>query len=309
MLFRVALVNKAKEHRKREALAVMRKEGQSLPKSEDAFLLQASPSPANDGVKSNGFEDSFSDLLVKNDVIDSEDSESGSSSDPDTVKSAPRIVNGGRVDHGSSSSLSSSDDNFDHDNDTSKKNMLRPAPSVDSLAFNNLHLKVKESDPGSSCSLAELRSISSPDLKNLSKETSSPYVSLEKLQRPVMQDSSDSDGNGSADEMHHQVLKTYRRPLRPAASKRHQNGGSSSSSSRRQKRDRNRTIINGSSSSSVSFTNSYIDIKENEANPIFRPSAPAGFGAAVALQAASKAMNFGLNGHDRNEEVFGSDSE
>lgn len=104
------------------------------------------------------------------------------------------------------------------------------------------------------CSLSDIRSVSTPDLKRLAivTSTSSPYISLDDLTPKAddngYENSSDDQSScysdtlndsylnsitadeivdegsihsstewGSADELDHHVLKTYRRPLRPAA--------------------------------------------------------------------------------------------
>lgn len=198
---------------------------------------------------------------------------------------------------------------------------LRAAPSVGSLpsppkARGNLTSE-------HCCSLSELRSISSPDIKRLvgEDESTSPYVSLENLKRrrkPLGPRNSsgtnhtESDSEcGSADEMQHQVLKTYQRPLRPAAIKKEmkreksglpsekKSGVSSSAAQSRKRRDRNRTrSITSADLAEAALTqkkadsppsegvrsngdgvcspkrapaNTYVDKKEREGSSIFLP--------------------------------------
>ena len=112
----------------------------------------------------------------------------------------------------------------------------------------------QERSDQTNCSLAEIRSVSTPDLKRLAitSSTSSPYISLDDLtpkadENDGYENSSSEESScysdtlndsylnsigedivdegsihsstewGSADELNHHVLKTYRRPLRPAA--------------------------------------------------------------------------------------------
>ena len=116
------------------------------------------------------------------------------------------------------------------------------------------HSKNEDKNEQINCSLSDIRSVSTPDLKRLAiaTSTSSPYISLDDLTPKAddheFENSSDdqsscysdtlNDSNlvsipgdevvnegsihsstewGSADELDHHVLKSYRRPLRPAA--------------------------------------------------------------------------------------------
>ena len=161
------------------------------------------------------------------------------------------------------------------------------------------------------CSLSDIRSVSTPDLKRLAivSSISSPYISLEEIKakdNDVYDNSSDDQSSsysdtlndsyltsivaddlvdegsvhsstewGSADELDHHVLKTYRRPLRPAANitpteqqddrelenKCHDesiqknpiicSNSSSSKEKRRAKRSRNQSIIFSDSNSQI----------------------------------------------------------
>ena len=69
----------------------------------------------------------------------------------------------------------------------------------------------------------QLRSLSTPDLKNTGNGSdyneSSPYVSIEALSFRGQNGNDDDSDPGSADEMDKHVLKTFKRPLRPAANK------------------------------------------------------------------------------------------
>ena len=179
------------------------------------------------------------------------------------------------------------------------------------------------------CSLSDIRSVSTPDLKRLAlvSSTSSPYISLEEIKARANDDynnSSDDQSSsysdtlndsylnsivaddlvdegsahsstewGSADELEHHVLKTYRRPLRPAANispteqkenndfestchdnKSIQNTPNSCSNTslsnekRRAKRSRNQSIIFSDSTSKVDEynTNSFTTSKKEQSH-------------------------------------------
>ncbi|XP_059091806.1 uncharacterized protein LOC131887267 [Tigriopus californicus] len=280
-----------------------------------------------------------------------------SSSDPATVRSVRNYGNESLSNSSSNSSLNNSslnDSSSDSELDelwSSKKakgqgirrplqprtgsmsSGLKAAPSLGSLP----KLKAMKSSPlegpASSCSLAELRCLSSPDITRLVEDdTSNPYVSFEDLKRNAkakITNLSDSDSEcGSADEMQHKVLKTYRRPLRPAALKAAPSRTDSGPQALKvkAKRLRNRTISlekqdNGGSVNNGELNghsqSAYVSKNHSESNPLFLPSRPVGFNASLAAQAAAKAMNgfskvTGLGGsafEKRKEEVFGSDSD
>ena len=121
-------------------------------------------------------------------------------------------------------------------------------------SFCSSFCQTRPTDGEINCNLSDIRSVSTPDLKRLAliSSTSSPYISLEDL-TPKAEDNDRYDNSsdesstysdtynesylqssvgddmvdegsihsstewGSADDLDHHVLKTYRRPLRPAA--------------------------------------------------------------------------------------------
>lgn len=343
--------------------------GPSKPPPDAWTPISVKSKPVLNGI-SSGFDDEFcrndfDTLRSSNGALQKQGSPRGSeastssSSDPATVRSVRNYGNESLSNSSSSNSSlnnsslndSSSDSELDdlwstkrangHDNRRPLKprtgsmpNGLKAAPSLGSLP----KLKAMKSSPlegpVGSCSLAELRCLSSPDITRLMEEddSSNPYVSFEDLKKkakPRVTNLSDSDSEyGSADEMQHQVLKTYRRPLRPAALKSgHPKTDSSPQPDKiKAKRLRNRTISiekqeNGGSISNGELNghsqSSYVSKNHSESSPLFLPSRPVGFNASLAAQAAAKAMNgfsrvTGLGGSafdKRKEEVFGSDSD
>ena len=208
-------------------------------------------------------------------------------------------------------------------------------------------------------SLSELRSISSPDIKKLAGKPDNSYTSqYENLEAPLppslrvaaafsssarlqeqreaasaSEESSESSEESNKEKQgarrkNRQVLKTYRRPLRPAAMKKGQQKSANQdpdaqSAKRKSKRLRNRTLslekdeeeqkgapakngISGhpnsrggedvdSSNTNGDNASSYAARKNTKDSPLFvPPKRPFGFDAAVALQAARKAMSGGF---------------
>ena len=162
---------------------------------------------------------------------------------------------------------------------------------------------------GEDGTLADLRSISSPDINLLANyEAASPYQSLESLRRgeksrkviymgPSSSDdgSDDEDGSGRGP-----MLRMYERPPRPSAIRQ-------GISSRR--RDRNRTTgLKGDDESTVRNgvnSSSYVARKHSDTNPLFVPP-KLSFQSGVAAQAAARAAAVNGAAQCGAEEVFGS---
>ena len=189
---------------------------------------------------------------------------------------------------------------------------------------------------------------SSPDLKNL--EVRQEYRHLRAISNgktgncsePDTGSGSDGSGWGSADELEVNVLKTFQRPLRPAASaSRKSNVGTKvdrqnhqksdkKRTTLRQKRDRNKSNIsdiqlrvgtttpqdnscgdNKKFSDNSYLTNnssSYSKKHESEDNPLSQPLQHlSGFQSSMAMEAARAAMAF-KNGQN-DEEIIGTGSD
>jgi len=209
------------------------------------------------------------------------------------------------------------------------------------------HSKNEDKNEQINCSLSDIRSVSTPDLKRLAiaTSTSSPYISLDDLTPKAddheFENSSDdqsscysdtlNDSNlvsipgdevvnegsihsstewGSADELDHHVLKSYRRPLRPAANITPTDQKSLAENKVNVKITPSRitqTILrNDSATQSV-----YLARKKRENGTgslkISLPRNPIGFDSLLASQVAQKAKNFtsGLSAKHKTEEVFG----
>ena len=141
-------------------------------------------------------------------------------------------------------------------NDAKASGLQKELPISMTSSFYSTICQSSKSDRSEqvNCSLSDIRSVSTPDLKRLAivTSTSSPYISLDDLTPKAddngYENSSDEQSScysdtlndsylnsitrdevvdegsihsstewGSADELDHHVLKTYRRPLRPAA--------------------------------------------------------------------------------------------
>lgn len=146
----------------------------------------------------------------------------------------------------------------------------------------------------------DIRSLSTPDLKQLSCCTL--YVNLEAGAELLSRTKSGSSSDwGSADEMDRHVLKSYRRPLRPAAVKSKLVVGEDEERKmkQRKKRLRNRSCVMPSLP-----TSKYVTKHQNADNPLtLPPSRPSGFEGSLAAQVAARAKLFVGNGGA----VFGND--
>ena len=169
---------------------------------------------------------------------------------------------------------------------------------------------------GEDGALADLRSISSPDINLLANyEAASPYESLENLKRRdkskkviYMGPSSSSSEDGSGDDEEGSgrgpMLRMYEKPPRPAAIRQ-------GIQSRR--RERNGTAgLNGDDESGVRrgvSSSSYVARKHSDANPLFIPP-KSSFHSGIAAQVAARAAAVNGAAQCGTEEVFGSsDSE
>ncbi len=233
-----------------------------------------------------------------------------------------------------------------------RRSRLKSTPSLDSLRELKLHqLKIKRGatdgqlSPGDCHSLSELRSISSPDIKRLavtggeenpsSNYSSSPYESLDalpprlrvaaamsssarKIEQGERMSLSDGDSDTSEDEegkIRQKVLKTYRRPLRPAVNKKRPVRSRVAMKEDAEERNGHAVAIE---SKEEADSNTYVSKNHRRDDPLFLPPVkrPFGFDAAVALQAATKAVSGGFNGLQIRggkkdapaEEVFGDSS-
>ena len=334
-----------------------------------AFLLheEVSSKPGSN-ISMNSFDDSFADYIQWEplEVEEGEEEDevsSSSSSEQATVKSVSSSIN-----QKESPMDSCSDEDDGHTDAARKRSKLKSMPSLDSLHDPRpQQLRQEEPPAGRDChSFSELRSISSPDIKKLlggeggGAVSSSPYESLETLppglrvaaalstcrrmeEREDSSGESDSSGGDETGEGRkknkRQMLKTYRRPLRPAAAKKEDR--EQVAAKRRSKRLRNRTISlekegkegvteNGGAPEPdseerddgdgvVGNSSSYASKRHTKQTPLFLPpQRPFGFDAAVALQAAKKAVSGGFNGLTgggggggdgaKTEEVFGDSS-
>jgi hypothetical protein len=288
---RCALVDKAKEHERRETAALQRFKlagnGHGANKPSDLPL----PSSLSNGE------------LTSSSNSSSSVSSPSSDSDRKTVRSVSpdRRLSISSGSSGGGNSCKSSPKKCEDEEE-------RSVDLVDlyrSLSISDVSSPKPAKKVGERFSASLLRSISSPDIKRaLLAESSSPYVSLENLKngrrQEASRDLSDSDSDaGSADELRYQVLKTYRRPLRPAALK------AESKATPRTKRARNMTVALKSVPDN-SYVAKHCDIN----NPLFLPSKPPScFDSSIAAQAAARARASAANGNNAKEDVFGSDSD
>ena len=187
---------------------------------------------------------------------------------------------------------------------------------------------------------------SSPDLKNLEvrqeyrhlRAISNGKTGQDHCSEPDTGSGSDGSGWGSADELEVNVLKTFQRPLRPAAASRksnvpkverqNQKKSEKKRTTLRQKRDRNKSNIsdiqlrvgttpqdsscgdNNFSDTSYLTNNSssYSKKHESEDNPLSQPLQHlSGFQSSMAMEAARAAMAF-KNGQN-DEEIIGTGSD
>ena len=345
-------------------------------KRSDPFCSRSNPS--NDG--SQGFEDSFvvpTSETVNNENGDasSSDSETSSSSDDrgtvkmcETKEGSPDL---NKIPRSVSGQLLNEDD-FSPEMDMKAlrlENGIKPSPSITSLppmsrtSKEDVEEKMKvlkekvelfgrndsvDSQGGAveTCSISDIRSISTPDLKRAAAlgATSSPYVSLEDLTPKAEEANDDTDDDesqlsfdynelsvrdgdddsdeasssdwGSADELDHHVLKTFRRPLRPAAKvNATTSNGLDKNSPRKGKKKVRRTRsketpkVTAEANSTNCGNSTYLEKQKREQKGLISlPKNPFGFDSALATQVASKAKLFTGFTKKKTEEVFG-DSE
>ena len=228
---RGVLVHKAREHEFREAQALARQRNEPFGPVDGLTLPSA-----------NAFDDSFVD-----DKVDAAGDSSTSSSDPSdcTVKSIHITNSSAVIARSVSGQLLESDDNeglettegedvtyaeIGTDIEDFDQSEICQAVSLSSIVDSGgQNYDNHDTDQLSSCkssAVGGVRSVSTPDLKNLVEEqsTQSGYKKFAAAAPLMSQDSEDvhssssSSGWESADELeHHVTLKTYRRPLRATA--------------------------------------------------------------------------------------------
>ncbi len=174
-------------------------------------------------------------------------------------------------------------------------------------------------------SLSDIRSISSPDLKNV-LGSCRPYQNFNQPEVAAKPTGSGSESSGSewgsADELERHVLKSYRRPMRPSARKnpnQDQVKVDQRKEKLRRKRSRNRSTISNNSFTQppgpgAASSSSYVRKHQSEDNPLTMPrQAFSGFESSVASEVAAKAKNFmgmGRNflGSHQDEVIIGDSS-
>jgi hypothetical protein len=227
------------------------------------------------------------------------------------------------------------------DSDNTEYSLTSGAQGLSSLASSSrytmsvtslteIHATTREERNGT-CSrpLGYVRSLSTPDLKTLIASGRSYKVlsaTTSKAQENADDTASSSSSDwGSADELERHILKSYSRPLRPAAAKKNVSRQPVVKKDRktrdRQKRARNRSNIfrDGPEVSSRVGSNGYHPPSQymlrhqREDNPLSIPSqSSAGFEGTIAAEVAAKARSFmGAHGPSAvflaNEEVIGDD--
>ena len=367
------LVYKAREHEIREAQALSRQRGEQpvenplLHHPTDPFGFPIGQASGNfPWVNSSNFDDSFIEprhhqngTSNGNAIDDFEEDESSSSSSCPTVRSVsptkigniskdesimsvsstiPRSISGQLLDSDpDESSMTESCShlyswqNSEIDLQTLSNHDL--VSMADSRTMSLISLDEEFEEKPNLRALSNVRSISSPDLKNLeinSDTTARSYRTLRAVPNGKSIENGSDDGGGgssgssgsgwgSADDLEVNVLKTYHRPLRPAAIvTKHVTTQKSVEKKKkrnlRQKRDRNRSnisdiklVVNDSLPpvTTSNDTSSYSQKHESEDNPLSQPRQHlTGFQASMAMEAARAALAM-KNGSSCQEEFIG----
>ena len=363
------LVYKAREHEIREAQALSRQRGEPVENPlyhpTDPFGFPIGQASGNfPWVNSSNFDDSFIEPQHQNGtsngnaIDDFDEDESSSSSSCPTVRSVsptkigniskdesisvsstiPRSISGQLLDSDpDESSLTESCSrlyswqNSEIDLQTLSNHDL--VSMADSRTMSLISLDEEFEEKPNLRALSNVRSISSPDLKNLeinSDTTARSYRTLRAVPNGKSIENGSDDGGGgssgssgsgwgSADDLEVNVLKTYHRPLRPAAivpktrPVTTQKSVEKKKRSLRQKRDRNRSnisdiqfVVNDSLPPVTSNdTSSYSKKHESEDNPLSQPRQHlTGFQASMAMEAARAALSM-KNGNSCQEEFIG----